>query len=337
MELLITGSTGFVGRNLLLRLLAEERWNRWGKIILPVRDPEKLRVQLAGEGIEISAPGGRLQICQVSGDAWELPPSIRPDLVIHAAGRLFGRDRKEYFKTNVEGGLNLAAQLPEGTRMILLSSLAAGGPTPDGGEARIIGDEDVPVSFYGASKLAMERELRAMLGERLLVLRPPMVLGPRDAATLPLFQMAGGWLRVKPGFAPKQYSWIAVDDLCEAILIAASSPWPRNQSRLFYLASGGVITDTQLLETAAEVIGCKGVTLPLPQALIQVVALVLDSVPSWRGAVPSLGRDRVKEILPNRWVADGRDFSEKFKWQPGRDLSKTLEETAKWLREQGKI
>ena len=98
MELLLTGSTGFVGRNLLLRLAGDQRWNR---IVLPVRDPEKLRSQLEGEGISDE----RILITRVTGDFWELPSGIAPDLVIHAAGLLFGRRKEDYFGTNVDGSI----------------------------------------------------------------------------------------------------------------------------------------------------------------------------------------------------------------------------------------
>ncbi len=333
MELLLTGATGFVGRNFLLKLLSEREGARWSRIILPVRDPQKLRSQLEGEGMEVSE---NLTICQVKEDTWELPSDVRPDLVIHAAGRLFGREREEYFQTNVSGSLRLAAQLPENARMIVLSSLAAGGPTPSDEQARTMGCSDAPVSYYGESKLAMEQSLRKRLGERLLILRPPMVLGPRDAATLPLFQMAKGGVRVKPGFKQKQYSWIAVEDLCDALLKAATTEWPAGQ-KPFYLTAQQTITDYLLLSTAAKVIHARGVTIPLPHAVIQGLAWGLDALPALRGAVPSLGVDRVREILPNRWVCDGRGFFEGFQWEARKGFSETLRSTADWLKSQGKI
>lgn len=329
MELLLTGSTGFVGRNLLLHLAGDPRWSR---IVLPVRDPEKLRHQLAGEGIGEE----RLRVCRVTGDFWELPADVSPDLVIHAAGLLFGRRREDYFGTNVDGSIRLAAQLPRTARMIVLSSLAAGGPTPVGFSRRSAEHEDRPVSLYGASKLTMERELRNRLTRRLLILRPPMVLGPRDAATLPLFRMARGAVRVKPGFAPKHYSWIAVDDLCRAILTAADADdWERLGP--FYLGAESTITDAELIAAAAEVIAARGITLSVPQLAIRLASLAVDAVPAWRAAAPSLGRDRVREILPGRWVCDGAPFAEHFGWHPRRNLRETLAETAAWLKGQGKI
>jgi len=338
MELLLTGSTGFVGRNLLLKLHRDPCLSGWSRIILPVRDPEKLRAQFQGEGIQEEEWGDRLLICRVTGDFWELPPGIAPDLVIHAAGLLFGRRREEYFATNVEGTLRLMAQLPRTARIIVLSSQAAGGPTPRGEHSRTMNHQDNPVSFYGASKLTMERELRNRLGRRLLILRPPMVLGPRDAATLPLFKMARGLVRLKPGFVPKHYSWIDVDDLCDAILAAAlvaPADWEKHGP--FYLGSGITISDSKLIATAAGVIQARGITLSLPHALIQLASLMIDAVPAWRTAAPSLGRDRVREILPDRWVCDPSPFSECFNWNSRGNLESTLRSTSDWLKKQNKL
>jgi nucleoside-diphosphate-sugar epimerase len=330
MELLLTGSTGFVGRNLLIRLVSDPRWRR---ILLPVRDPEKLLSQLAEEGIS----DARLVPCRVSDDLWQLPPDAAPDVAIHAAGLLFGRRREDYFKTNVDGSLRLAAQLPRTCRMVLLSSLAAGGPTPAGEKGRTIDHEDRPVSWYGASKLTLERELRNRLRHRLLILRPPMVLGPRDTATVPLFQMARGSVRIKPGFAPKHYSWIAVGALCEAILAASADPSASESHGPFYLGAEETITDTDLIAASAEVLGSKGVLLPVPQTLIRMASFAVDAVPSWRAAAPSLGIDRVREILPDRWVCDSTPFRRVFGWNQSKGLRETLSETAAWLETQGKI
>lgn len=330
MELLLTGSTGFVGRNLLLRLAEDDCWSR---IILPVRDPEKLRAQLEGERIKT---GERFLIIRVTGNYWELPREVSPDLVIHGAGLLFGRHREEYHAVNVDGSIRLVSQLPRKTRMIVLSSLAAGGPTPPGVASRTTAHDDNPVSYYGASKLAMERELRMRLGRRLTILRPPMVLGPRDAATLPLFRMAAGAVRIKPGFSPKHYSWIGVGDLCGAILaVAAAETW--EDQGPFYLGSDQLITDNGLIATAAEVLGAGGITLPVPQLAIQVASRFIDAVPALRAAVPSLGRDRVREILPDRWVCDPIPFAEHYGWRAVDNLRQTIGETADWLKARGSI
>jgi nucleoside-diphosphate-sugar epimerase len=162
-----------------------------------------------------------------------------------------------------------------------------------------------------------------------------MVLGPRDSATVPLFQMARGFLRIKPGFAAKHYSWIDVDALCSAILAAAANPAEGERYGPLYLGAEETITDLDLIGTAAEVIGGRGMTLPVPQLAIRLASLAVDAVPAWRAAAPSLGIDRVREILPDRWVCDATPFREAFGWNQETTLRSTLKETAAWLSGKG--
>ena len=104
-----------------------------------------------------------------------------------------------------------------------------------------------------------------------------------------------------------------------------------------YLGAGSIITDHELIGTAARVIGARGATIPLPQALIRLASLAVDAVPSWRASAPSLGVDRVREILPDRWVCDARPFAETFGWMASRSLDQTLGATADWLRLRGAL
>ncbi len=327
MKLLLTGSTGFVGRNLLLRLLQESFFS---DILLPVRSKEKLLSQLAKEGIE-KLPN-RVRLCTVKNNIWNLAGSPAPDLVIHCAGLTFSRQRADYFKTHVEGTLQLFEQLPNETRLIVLSSLSAAGPTPPSYAARNYDHVDKPVSWYGESKLAMEQKLYHRYADRLLIIRPPIILGPRDAATIPLFQMARSPLRIKPGLKPKEYSWIEVGDLCDALLIAATRDWKEPSAQPYFIAHSQIITDLELIQTAAEVLQKRGVTLPVPHFLLQSISLVADRIPALQQPFQSLGRDRIKEILPQRWVTDGTRFQHHFGWQAQKTLREALEETARWLK-----
>lgn len=290
--LLLTGATGFVGRNLVLRAL-KDGW----RIIAPVRDPEKLLSQLTAEGIT-HAP---IEPLPVDPTKW---PAIRPDLAVLSAGVLFARHREEYFRTNVDWTISLIEALPGDTRTILLSSQSAGGPTPPGLAARDESTLDAPLTWYGESKLAMEKTVARSAASNVTILRPPMILGARDTATLPLFQMARGAIRTKPGRRPKSYSFISVDDMVSAIFAAACVA----DRGPLYVAARRTITDIELLETAAAVAGGKGRTVRIPQLFVRLLSAVVDGVPALRRATPSLTRDRAKEIWPDRWIVDGRRF-----------------------------
>ncbi len=315
MRLFLTGATGFVGLNLLLEAL---RGGHYGEIVACVRDPQKLARQLAAEGI--SEPLRALRVTR-----WGEPPPDGVDHAVHCAGVLFARDRDAYFRVNVEEALALLTGLPARARLLVLSSQSAGGPTPAGKDVRTAADPDAPITWYGESKLAMERRL-AIERPGAHIWRPPMILGPRDRATLPLFQMAAGALRIKPGLRVKTYSWIAVGDLVRAILPALEDPAPAPLA----VCAPETISDSQLIQTAAAVMGRAGRTVPLPHLLMRGVSAAVDAVPALRDAAPSLTRDRVREIFPDRWVVDGGEFRARFAPGPFATLHDTLAETHAW-------
>jgi len=325
MRLFLTGATGFVGLNLLLEAL---RSGRYREIVACVRDPEKLARQLAFEGFSTLPPA--LRVTQ-----WNEPPPVEVDHAVHCAGVLFARHRDDYFRVNVEETLALLTRLPPETRLIALSSQSAGGPTPAGKRVRIAADPDTPLTWYGESKLAMERRL---IAERpgSFVWRPPMILGPRDRATLPLFQMSAGPLRIKPGLRAKSFSWIAVGDLTGAILQALHAPQWSFTSPLT-VGAPDEITDEQLIQTAAVLMARPGLTVPLPHGLMRGVAAFVDAVPSLRAAAPSLTRDRVREIFADRWVIDGSAFREAYASGSFFSLVETLRATRDWYVRAGML
>lgn len=317
MSLLVTGATGFVGRNLLLRALTGEE-----EVYAAARDEAKLRTQLKSENVATE----QLQVISARPDLW---PVVAPSRAVLSAGVLFGRTREEYFATNVDWTLSILRALPENCRVVILSSLAAAGPTPESCTALCESDADHPITWYGQSKLAMEQAVRDEFPRRhITILRPPMILGPRDTATLPIFRMSKGSLRLKPGLADKHYSFIAVDDLIDAIFAALASPEPLPTC---YVAHPKTVSDRDLIASSTEK---PGFILPIPHALLKPVARVVDAIPALRQAIPSLSGDRVLEVWPDRWVVDGSKFSALTGLHPRRGLRETMQATrAYYLRE----
>lgn len=323
MRLLLTGATGFVGRNVLLRALAGGY-----DVHVPVRSAEKLQAQLRFE----QADAARVHPLPADPARW---PALAPDHAILGAGVLFARNRAEYFSTNVDWTMRVLAALPQSCRVAFLSSQSAGGPTPPGKAAREASDPDAPITWYGESKLAAEKAIRAS-GRPAAILRPPMVLGPRDAATLPLFRMARGPVRLKPGWRTKSYSFIAVDDLAEALFTVLRVPAPLPEEN-FYVASPEIISDLGLIAAAAAAGRWRGVTLPLPQVTVRLLSLLVDAIPPLRNRTPSLTRDRAREISPDRWVVDGAPFSRATGWQARRSLQETMQATHDYYVREGAL
>ncbi len=315
LNLLITGATGFVGRNLLLTALESDGFDT---ITVSVRDESKLRAQLTAEDIDPKSP--RLRIVQAD-DFSRLADVTH---AIHTVGVSFARDRATYFQANVDSTLALATALPSATRLIVLSSQSAGGPTPIGQTTRRIDDPDAPLTLYGESKVEMERRLLAARPTT-AIWRPPMILGPRDATTLPLFKMASSVFQIKSGRQPKTYSWIAVHDLSRALLKALrSDAWAATVGRPIYAAAPDPLTDVDLINHATQLYHRRPRILRLPSAAIRIVSAFVDAVPSLRAATPSLTRDRVREIFADRWVVDSTEFQRHFLDSPASSLRETL-------------
>ncbi len=322
MRILVTGATGFIGRTLVLRALADESV---AEVVAPVRSPDRLREQLAREG----ATGTRkLRVIKAAAPSWELGEIGPVDRVVHCAGVLFGRTREEYFRVNVDGTLDLLRQLSGSPRTIVLSSQAAGGPTPEGHHAKSLEHPDRPLSWYGESKLHMESAVRDAGHRDIFFLRAPMVLGPGDKATLPLFRMVRGKIWTKPGVKPKHFSWISSDDLADAIDAWFSAGQPGTA----HVASPGTITDADLMLTAGKVSGRRGRLLPVPHAFLRIVATASKFIPSIGEKVPSLVPDRAREIWPDRWVLDSTPFEQSTGWRGRATLEDTLARTLAWFQ-----
>jgi len=328
MRILVTGATGFIGRTLVLRALQDESVSQ---VVVPVRSEEKLRGQLAREGV---LDFSKLHIIEAEAPHWHFGQVGAVDRVVHCAGVLFGRSRDEYFRVNVDGTLRLLASLPGDPATIVLSSQSAGGPTPEGHPVKKLDHPDRPLSWYGESKLHMERAVREAGHANVRFLRAPMVLGPGDQATLPLFRMVRGKLWTKPGRELKHFSWISSDDLADAI-----DAWFVRGAELdiAHVTSPGTITDAELMLTAGKVSGKKGTLLPVPQILLKPVAFASKFIPAIGEKVPSLTADRAREIWPNRWVIDPDPFHEATGWRGRATLEDTLARTLAWFCREGLV
>jgi nucleoside-diphosphate-sugar epimerase len=335
MRCLLTGATGFVGRNFLLEAV---RQGRYRTIVVPVRNLERFRAQCRGDGFD-DIPS-IVEPFEAEAPHWDFTAFAPFDHVVHCAGVLAASSREDYFRINVQGTVRLVETLAGAPRMVVLSSQAASGPSPSGKTMRDEVDPPDPLTGYGESKLEMERELlRRFPAKALLFLRPPMVLGPRDRATLPLFQIVRSPLRPRVGLRPKQYSFIAVDDLVRAIFAAleAGDRWASLDSKSYFVAHADAITDEQLLATCGRIARRVGVTVPIPTPLVVGLSRVVERVGVLRERIPNLRADRVRELLPERWVVSTRAFENAFRWKATTSLEKTLAETEAWYRKTGQL
>ncbi len=331
-NLLLTGATGFIGRNILLRAIAE---NRYDEIWLLVRKRKKLIENLKEDGFE-NLPS-ILRIIETGGPHWnliELPEHINH--LIHCAGCINAKDLAEYKLHNVDSTLELLKRLKSLPDLsIILSSQAASGPC-DNGEAKSEESKENPITGYGKSKLEMEQKVREFFPRlKCIFLRPPMVLGPRDNNTRLLFNIAKKPLVFKPGIKPKYYSYISVFDLVSAIFRALEmeSVWVDFEQKPFFVCYRDAVTDIEILKKINRLLKKKSPILGVPNSFIYLLSKLIDFF-NLDTKIPNLSSDRVKDLLPNRWVVSSEAFTKTFNWKAYDTLDQTIKTTNDWISSQ---
>lgn len=332
---LVTGATGFVGSNLVSYLL-ERGW----EVRCLVRDVSRAAT-LERLGAEL-APG------QLADAESILRAAQGVDVVFHVAGRVYALHDRQFFADNVEGTRNVAAACAAQSRrpvMLYVSSLAAGGPSTLDAPRRE-NDQDRPISAYGRSKLGAERAAAALAGEvPLSILRPPIIFGPADRASLKLFQGVR-FLRLHPlpGWRRFEVSLVHVADLCEAMVRIAergarvtpsSNGRPDISAATYHVAAERTIAYGELGKLAAGALGCSVLSLPLPKPLFWLVGALAEAVGQIRRQPMLLNLDKTREALATGWVCSDEKIRRELDYRPAAPLEQRFAETVAWYREQG--
>lgn len=315
-ECVVTGAAGFLGTELVRALL------RAG---LP---PHRLRCLVRDESAALARglPAPSLR----RGDLRDTQTLERlvdgADLVFHLAGTLKAARARDYYAINrdaTDGLARLVAARAPKSFVVHVSSLAAAGPSIDGSGSTAPPAQCTPVSVYGDSKRAGEV---AMLRHRpdAVVVRPPVVYGPGDAATRLLFRQAlAPVCAVPPRTRP--LSVVHAADVVAALLAAARIQ-PRGE---VFALDGPQRTDTHaLLRAISAAAGRRARLLPVPLWLAGLAALGCDAVAKITGRAGYFNGDKVRELRAVGWVADGTRARDRLGLGPGIDLEDGLREVA---------
>jgi len=331
-RILVTGAGGFLGRHLLESELREP-------VAVLVRDPKAWQSQPWAQSLrEIELIEGRLE----APERWAAHPALREvEQVLHLAAYVSHSrsDAEHSYRTNVGGSLNafdFAAQRQ--ARMIFVSTSGTVGCFHSADE---IAYEDAPDCEaiiqhwpYYASKLEAERRLRARAREHdipLVIVRPPVLLGPRDHR----LRSSGHVLRVLenrlPCRLPGGIAFVDVRDVASALARLLQLPAPRP---LYHLPGFHWPLD-RFFETIAELAGGRSLPSLRPSApLLRRLARGLGALPrQWRDRL-SLPDPVLLEMGSAFWGLGSHHAREDLAHAP-RPARETLTDTLSWLRAEG--
>ncbi len=316
---LVTGASGFIGSHVVDALL-----QRHCKVHCLVRRTSDLRWL---DRTKVRLHYGNLE------EAFSLEECLKQtDYVFHCAGLTRAKTRQEFFRVNATACKTLYEQcLAHGKhlkRIVHVSSLASVGPAlPDQPV-----DENSPckpITYYGKSKRAgEERALQFSSSLPLVILRPPIVYGPREVNFFAFIDaIARGW-NLQIGHKNRVLSLIYITDLVQAMLRAAIRPSSGND--VYFITDGNYYHWQDVVETASKVLNVRSRSLRIPDGLLGFVGLLLEFISIYQNKAPLLDSQRIKDIRQSTWTASSKKFFDQFEFQPQYDLQRGLEETVNW-------
>lgn len=311
MRVLLTGASGFVGRAVQARLLADGL--------------HRLRCA------QRKAP-----VAPLAGVEYCLAPSLEAeadwsqaladvDAVIHCAARVHVMHEQaadplaEFRRANVEGTLRLAQQAVAAgvRRFVFVSSIKVNGEQTLPGQAYRADDVSDATDPYGISKREAEDELLALAAEtglEVVIVRPPLIYGPGVKAN---FLSMMRWLQrgvpLPFGAIGNRRSLVALDNLVDLLVVCLTHPAASGQR--FLVCDGEDLSTTELLRRLSAALGRSARLLPVPQALIEWAAILL-------------GRRQLNQRLCGSLQINMDKTRERLGWAPPLSVDQALARTA---------
>jgi len=299
MKILLTGSSGFIGKNLKKAL--KKQFD--GAEIVSLKRKGALA---ADERLVDYSVCENLIDCEACKDV---------DYAFHIAGVTKEVSFKNFYNANVVPTENLLNALkhksPNLKRFVFASSQAAAGPSKNRQHYRIESEEENPVEYYGESKWMAEQVVKGYHSALpCTILRPASVYGSGDADFLNIFKMARSGINIYSGNKKKYTSLIHVDDLVEGIIDASLSN--TTVARTYFVCNDEPVSWQQMHETIFKAMGKEPLNISIPLPVIKALSYLGDAYARLSGTCSLLNVQKIKLSEPDFWIVSNQNAKKDF-------------------------
>lgn len=322
MKALVTGATGFVGSHLVDRLL-EKKYE-----VYCLKRKTSSTKWLDGKNIKY-----------VDGDLFSneaLEACIKDmDYVFHVAGVVKAKTKEGFYHGNSDSTKNLLEITykvnPGLKKFIFVSSLAACGPAKT---EKPVDENTVPdpITTYGLSKLKAEDEVYKYKDKfPISIIRPPAVFGPRDTEILIYFKTFSKGLNSVIGFDAKYLSLVYVEDLADAIVLAAENKNADGQK--YFVCFDKAYNWDEIGSLTSELLGKKALKIRLPHSVLYSVGYLAELFSTFSSKPATLNIEKCKDITQLRWVCSNEKIKSELGFVTKFTLEESFRKTIDWYRE----
>lgn len=322
MRVFVTGGSGFIGGALIRRLRADGH--------------EVLALARSGRAASLIAAAGA---AAVRGDVADPGPwqdeMRRAETVVHSAAKVADwGDKKEFYRVNVDGTLNVLRPLRQWPgHLVHISSIAVHGWRPGAYS------EDSPASPgrhpYCRSKAAAEAAVEASAAEglRASIVRIAGVYGPGDThfAGRLLDHAASGRVPVI-GRGDQPSKMIYIDDAVAALTALVARPGGPGER---YLLNDPAVPNVEaMVRLAIRALGLEAKVRHVPEMLALAAAIAAETRARLTGTPPLLTSYAVR-AMGRRCFFSPEGTSRKLGWAPVFRAEEGVARTVAWFRDAG--
>jgi nucleoside-diphosphate-sugar epimerase len=324
-KILVTGATGFIGRNLVSKLIEEKH-----DVVAFVRKTS-----------DVKGLPHRMRL--VEGDLLD-PSSLTTavkdvDIVIHLAALFdfYPKDVDLLYRVNAEGTRNLinACKKTSVKRFIYCSTSETTGivDNPPATEET----ELKPMYDYGKSKIMAENEVRegAESGQfDYIILRPVGITGPGEFYLgLETYDaIANQKISMIPGDGQKHIMFMHVDDLVQGFLCAMKTKAGANET--FLLCTDDIFTYEEMFQFLANYLGVEPPKRKVPIFLAKL-GVGLIGFFRHRGERTYLWHMKTVDAMNHdRWYSNEK-AKRVLGWKPSMTMAEAFQSTMDWCISKG--
>ncbi len=325
MKVLVTGGSGFLGSHVAEQLSAAGH-----EVRALVRKSSNRKFLSTLKNVELAE--GSVE------DRKSVDAAMKGvNAVIHSAGAVKALHEAAFFECNTQGTVNLLdaaiEHAPDLVRFVHISSLEACGPSLDRKPVPL--SQEHPVTAYGRSKLAAEKEVVARKDKLpVVVLRPAAIYGPRDVEILEAFRAVKKRQYPVIGDGQMLGCYTYGPDCARACVQAIDANVPSGS--IYFVDDGEPMSMQRAMgEVLPEALGTAPFfKMGIPFPVLSLASFGVEAYGKVRGKAMMLTREKVA-MLKHHWVCESQKTQDDLGWKPEVRFTDGVRLTAKWYRDNG--